>query len=1126
MRVGLPVVLAALAALSPAALAARLETQSGLGLEISDAGRVTAVSIGPVALPMVAPGGLAIADLCEQPAPANLVPNPGFEEGVTGWHLAKGQSLDTGVARSGRASARLEVPGPEPGQSNLEVQVAVKPGTRYRVGLWLRRENVGVCGAYVSERDERGKLSGQRTQVGVTVPKRDGVWLPLAWEITTEPETRRLSLRANIYRSTGTLWLDDFSVEEISEGVYDPLEGQTSPAGGRVELKAALPHRGLAVDATWRADKQCLRIDGQVRDTTGRDRAVAVKFALPLDLAGWTWHHDAEQREAIQPGPPCRRTYACRTGIGVCSVYPWASVSGPRAGLSLALPLSQGPRVFLLQHDQARQETSLVFFFGLCKDAKNHPSRAPFSFVLYAHDPAWGMRSTMETYYRLFAESFRKRPAFEGYLNYANMERFDPATHELVVSSRDRLDDASDFGEGYKFLWHLHGCYDFRQVACDDPTRPDDRAVFSLLGAMIAAEQSHARGYTPTAETMKKIVFGPEGEISYIGDTRYWRAREGYNHTDKPGWGFNFRVNEDPGISPFLADVSRRKAEEYSRDPQRRDWDATFTADAIEGYMANRGGPDYRREHFRTTLVPLAFGRENLRPCLLNTIWDFHHKAWGPITQQHKIVTYGNANGYEQFFTMPYVDVPMTEGSWDPQNRGRLDRFLRAVNYQKIWRYWHAWDKAGRYGDRDPANVQAHFRAGLASGVYPAVACVQSASGDLEPHRALYRQYVPAIEELSRAGWEPVPYARATDGVVVERFGRQGDLHFTLRNYADHAIQTVLTPDWTSLGLENEEDLVAIDILPRQPRLVAFPRQGLRVTLEPDGSAAFWVGTRAGAVQHGLELARASLAKIERLFRSENIATALGFTPGSGLEEFEAAQQIARELPNKLKTGAPIDLAKLLMRFRAEVSLAVAASMGLQSESPRVVADAVGGESVTVPWRFAGKGKIVGLKLGVVSPWPEIAARCETCDGQARLWIPADPPRRLLPFLLEARGKADGQAFTVATPVDVAVGRPLDVKLLPAEVPRGRKSSLTVTVANRLAQAGRVTIGFALPAGAVIEPGELELELGTHQTVDRPLTLDLTEKVPLGDLRITYTTSAENPRFTTKGPLFLTVQPD
>jgi hypothetical protein len=63
----------------------------------------------------------------------------------------------------------------------------------------------------------------------------------------------------------------------------------------------------------------------------------------------------------------------------------------------------------------------------------------------------------------------------------------------------------------------------------------------------------------------------------------------------------------------------------------------------------------------------------------------------------------------------------------------------------------------------------------------------------LEPCRAAYRQYVPAIEELSSAGWEPVPYATAGDGVIVERFGSATNgLYFTLRNYAAEPKQATL----------------------------------------------------------------------------------------------------------------------------------------------------------------------------------------------------------------------------------------------------------------------------------------------------------------------------------------------
>ncbi len=45
-------------------------------------------------------------------------------------------------------------------------------------------------------------------------------------DLTTEPKTTRLSVRAAITRSTGTLWMDDVSVCEVTAPVYASVEGR------------------------------------------------------------------------------------------------------------------------------------------------------------------------------------------------------------------------------------------------------------------------------------------------------------------------------------------------------------------------------------------------------------------------------------------------------------------------------------------------------------------------------------------------------------------------------------------------------------------------------------------------------------------------------------------------------------------------------------------------------------------------------------------------------------------------------------------------------------------------------------------------------------------------------------
>ncbi|MBI2301904.1 MAG: hypothetical protein HYU66_23625 [Armatimonadetes bacterium] len=1109
-----------------------VRTGDGLGLRVSPAGLVTAATLGNAALPLKGAGGFAVADLQNQPEPVNLVANPGFEDGPAGWALNATQSLDDTVAHGGKASARIRV-GPEQGSSSLGCEVPVKPGTKYRCELWLRRDGAGVCGAYLSERGEGGKLTGTVTQLGRTVPTQDGVWHKLVWELTTQPATTRLNLRGDVYRSTGTIWLDDFEIQEIGEPVYLPLAGRAEARNGVVQLHGAAAAAGIELEATIAGGKEALRIDGTLRDTTGRDRAVGLRFALPLDALGWTWWDELEEHRTIEPAGAYDFTYECESARGTCSIYPWSALDGPAGGLTLALPLSQGPRVFVIDHDQRAPRTALTFYFGLSSAAERNSARAPFSFVLYRHDPVWGMRSAMERYYRLFAESFVKRPPFEGFLNYADLERFDARTHQLVAYQRGRFDDYSDFGEGYRFLTHVHGCYDFRMVPYDQPTRPPDDLVRQLLGEMVQKEQGRGNGYVPTEETLKKLTYDADGHIRYIGDTRYWRPQEGYNHTDLPGWGLNFRVNEDPGVSSYLADDGRRRMEAYAKEGDHAPYEACVTADAIEGYMANTDGLDYRREHFRTTTFPLAFGKESLKPAIANTIWDFHHQVWWPLTGQHKVAVYGNANCYEQIFALPFVDVPMTEFDWDAQHPGRIDRYLRASVYQKIWRHWRVWGA----GEKDEASVRQHFAQGLASAVYPCVGSIDANGGDLEAYRDLFRQYVPAIEELSLAGWEPVPHARATNGVVAERYGSfaSGELHFTLRSYAADETRSKVTLDRAGLGIPAAAALVAVDIVPGSP--VGVEPLGLdwQVALPPRGARAFWVGTREQLAQHGFRLAERVVGKIARLFATEcgaagpSLAKLTNLTQrgqrASGDPALALADEIQNDfdmMPKCIPTPSFVDLQKLLYRARAGLAWVAVAVLRAQPEGVRVVEDGIRGESVQAGFGLTGAGD---LTVAVRSPWPELQGTATVAGGRvtASLPVPAEPPRRLLPYLVEVNGTRRGTPFRVAWPVDVKVADGVTAAAVAGRAFRGAASQVGVHVTNHLSRAGEAKLILAPPVKAVVEPRELALAIPAKSAADVAVTVRLEANERLGELFLPYELTSADPAARGKGRLALLV---
>ncbi len=1102
----------------------------------------TCVMAQPLA---ISDGEFSLCDYHNQPEPTNLIPNAGFEDGDEGWTLVSTASIDEEIAHSGARSVRLHIPAGEPGKSNLGITVEVKPTTRYRCELWIRRENVGVTGTYVSERDDEGNLTGTRTQYGRTVPDVDGVWHHQVWDLTTQPETTRLNIRGDIYNSTGTIWLDDFAIFEFSEGIYQPVEMTSTAEGGAVKLSGALPDADLELEATATdLEGGGVRIDGVVRDTTGGDRAVGVRFSLPIDAEGWTWWLDAEEREQIGAGGLYRHTYDCKAGIGVCSIYPWACISGPERAVTMALPLSQGPRCFVLQHDQRKPALQATFYFGLAADAGNNPSRAPFSLVIYDHDAQWGMRSAMERYYELFPESFEARPTPERYLNYANLERLDPETHELIVSRSARLPDASDFGEGYRFIDHVHGCYDFRMVPYDDPERPSDEIVMGLLQEMVEEEQEKPRHYVPTRETLKKLVYGPEGQIRYIGDTRYWRPHEGYNHNDWPGWGLNFHVNEDPGVSDFLAEETRRQFEEYAAEGEHLPFEATVTADAIEGYHALSRYPNFRREHFATTLLPLTFGKESLQPCIPNAIWDFHHKAWWPLTDEYEVAVYGNANGYEQFFVLPYVDVPMVEWSWDRSNRGRFERYLRATAHHKIWRFWRVCAAGVSQGEDDPEIVRKHFERGLAYAIYPAVYPLPETAG--RDYRYLYRQYVPAIEQLLHAGWEPVPHARASEGVIVERFGSfaDGELHLTLRNYDDEGVSTAVALDREALGIPADVELVAVELLCGRPETIAFSGEGTApgavavsdfIEVDADGSAAYWIGTRAQLSDRGFRLAGRTLAKIERMFLTDLTEETRGMLAhakalaergqaASGTEACRMAIELADAadaLQEAMETDAPVDLAKLVMRIHAELACVAAGEMGIEPSAPRVV-EAARGETAEVRIDLSKSDPAVSTRL--MSPWPEFAKALSpphavTADARtlvAAIDVSADPERTLLPFVSEVRT----DDWMSAVLYDVVLTKPLAITPAPTRVFRGDERRIDLSVTGQWS--AQVTVALKPPTGVTAEPAEFSLQVGA-EAVTHPVTLRLEETVRLGSMTVGWEATSEDARYNVSGEFKLGV---
>jgi hypothetical protein len=582
----------------------------------------------------------------------------------------------------------------------------------------------------------------------------------------------------------------------------------------------ACKNLGLNLQSSFNAAKDHLAIEGRVTDTTGRDRAVTLLFALPLDATGWQWGDDARQSRLIGGSGEFANTTSLRCGAnGKMSLYPLAAVWSERTGLALALDMDHPAQYRLVYHAGTRQ-FFIAYDFGLTKDTTRFPSSAGFRFVLYRFDPHWGFRSALQKYYDLFPQQFVKRVAREG--------GWMPFTDIAKVPGFD------DFGFGFQ-----EGA---SNVAFDDQHGIASFIYVEPMSHWLAMPRDVPRTYDDALSVLNKDLAGARGkqdaEMAAATLTSGIENAAGrlFLHLEKAPWcdGGVFSLNPDPDISttpehPFnkamvmqqaIAAAFKRnepKQEAPANQPSTLNYQPTAGLDGVylDSLEMAAGELNYRRDHFRTASVPLVFDREG-RPCQLmifNT-WTFERDIAAQMHARGKLL-FANAVLLQFSFPAPQLDVLGTEVNWLQRGAYQPDsdaimNFRRALCRQKPYCLLMNTDFA-RF---TPELVERYFQRCLFYGVWPGFFDEEAASKDpywasakkwYERDRSLFRQYIPLLRRVTMAGWQPLTYASCDNPkIVVERFGPEVDdtVFLTLLNdTADTQSGTVMA-DVKALGLK------------------------------------------------------------------------------------------------------------------------------------------------------------------------------------------------------------------------------------------------------------------------------------------------------------------------------------
>jgi hypothetical protein len=578
----------------------------------------------------------------------------------------------------------------------------------------------------------------------------------------------------------------------------------------------------LNLQASFTAAKDHLAIEGRVTDTTGRDRAVTLLFALPLDATGWQWGDDVRRSRLIDGAGEFANTISLRCGAnGKMSLYPLAAVWNERAGLALALDMDHPAQYRLVYHAGTRQ-FFIAYDFGLTKDTAKNPSSAGFRFVLYRFDPRWGFRAALQKYYDLFPQHFVKRVTREGV--------WMPFTDIAKVPGFD------DFGFAF-------------QEGAPNVTFDDQHGVASFvyvepMSHWLAMPRDVPRTYDSALSVLDKDLAGTRGndaaEMAAATLTSGIVNADGrlLLHLVKAPWcdGGVFSLNPDPDVPttpnhPFNKAMVMHKAiaatfkknEPKPGPPVPQP--STLNSQPLPGpgldgvYLdsleMSSGELNYRREHFRTASVPLVFDREG-RPCQLmifNT-WTFERDIAAQMHARGKLL-FANAVLWQFAFPAPLLDVLGTEVNWLRHDEYQPDsdavmNFRRSLCRQKPYCLLMNTD----YGKFTPELVERYFQRCLFYGVWPGFFDEVAASKDPywasakrwhERDRPLFKKYIPLLRRVTAAGWQPLTYGLCDNlAILVERFGpgTDGTVFLTLLNDTAHTQSGTVTVDLKALGVK------------------------------------------------------------------------------------------------------------------------------------------------------------------------------------------------------------------------------------------------------------------------------------------------------------------------------------
>jgi len=629
------------------------------------------------------------------------------------------------------------------------------------------------------------------------------------------------------FSSAGTLTgvsLDDRELLPDDRGGFYPIsicdvtkQAEFVPAKGKaaaqkdgtIAYEAELADLSLVVTGRCKANDELIAVKLNVRDTSGEDRGLLVRFALPIRAEGWRWWDDMETTRTIGTSGTYENSRRIREfaalpewrdqpalNMGAHSVNFCNVVTGP-VGLCYAVPLDQ-PRIFRTGYDAQQQLFYIVYDLALAKET-NPPSAAELTFYLYRCDPDWGMRSALDRYYRLFPQFFTKHVEREGmWMAFSKLSEIDNVNEFRFAFQEGAPEPGYDDQLGVDSLTYFTHAGLFANIPDYNPETDPEPSYERQL----AAVREKFRQLTGKAETFDACgLCDAQDRLSIKRTSVYGHVIAQYNLDPQLPYGKHM-LDRIPGVFQSY------------REKRGGDLDGFY-------YDGITTGINYRRDHFRDAEYPPIWDPVRKKPFLYNyfSSAEFAKEVAERLHAQGKITMMNGAMG-SSFYTAPYLDVMGAETGL------RINRtsfnYVRTICRQKPF----VTLLKGNFSKLTEEDMALFMKRCVAYGVFPGIFdWPPSGLGPgsrywdhaewYERDRLNHRKYQILCQQLARAGWQPLTLARSHDpALALERFGNaaDGEVFFTVLNDGSDVADTVISIPAEALP----KDAVVVDEVARR----------------------------------------------------------------------------------------------------------------------------------------------------------------------------------------------------------------------------------------------------------------------------------------------------------------------